>query len=526
MTDQLFPIGVQDFRTIREKNCYYVDKTSLILNLLKGGCHYFLSRPRRFGKSLLLDTIRCVFQGEEELFRGLAIHDQWDWSKTNPIVRLSFGGKYNEQDDLDSDIKGQFEIINQFESLDIPYEHLGTSQSRFRYIISTLYQNTNRRVVILIDEYDKPILDTLNNENQARANRDYLRGFYGIIKDCAEHVEFVFVTGVSMFSKVSLFSGLNNLEDISLNPSFATLCGYTEQEIDSVFQSELEGFDRNKIRHWYNGYNWLGNEKVYNPFDILLLLKNRKFKPYWYDTGSPEFLFRTLIEQEVSPMELENRIADESSITTFDLGRYDVNSLLFQTGYLTITGEDAEESDIFYRLGYPNFEVRKSLSQGLLNRITNQSSNVQQTHKLLHLLAENNFEGFKDYLKSFLSAIPYHWHKSGDLNQYEAWYASLLYMCFSSAGVDIRLEEVSSKGRSDMVIFTSGQIFIFEFKMVKDTKTANVAMEIAFTQMHERGYAEKYHERKVPVHLIGLVFGQKESNLLALRSEKVNYTSS
>jgi len=257
MTRQRLPIGIQDFTTIRSENFYYVDKTSLIRKLVDEGRHYFLSRPRRFGKSLLLDTIKALFEGQEALFRGLAIHDHWDWSVTHPVLRLSFGGKYDGPEDIEGDIIEQLEGLEREHDL-APAPASDTAPRRLRNLLDRLHRKAGQQVVVLVDEYDKPILDALHDPARARANRDYLRGVYGIIKDSAEHVRFVFVTGVSMVSKVSLFSGLNNLKDISLDPRFATICGYTDTDLDTVFAPELDGLDREAVRTWYNGYNWRG----------------------------------------------------------------------------------------------------------------------------------------------------------------------------------------------------------------------------------------------------------------------------
>ena len=249
------PIGIQDFRTIRESNYYYVDKTALIYQLVSEGRFYFLSRPRRFGKSLLLDTIRSLFDGREELFRGLAIHKQWDWSDTYPVIRLSFGGKYNEPNDLESDILNQLALIEYRTGIK-PGKTSDKGPQRLRSALFHLHHTTGRPVVVLVDEYDKPILDVLEDTELAKSNRDYLRGFYGIIKDSAAHVRFVFVTGISMFAKASLFSGLNNLEDISFYPRYANICGYTDSDLDETFAPELPELDRKEIRRWYNGYSW------------------------------------------------------------------------------------------------------------------------------------------------------------------------------------------------------------------------------------------------------------------------------
>ena len=266
------PIGIQDFRTMREEDFYYVDKTPLVRQLVDDGRYYFLSRPRRFGKSLLLDTLRSLFAGHEVLFQGLGIHGHWDWSVRHPVVRLSFDGKYNDPEDLERSILNQLAIIEHAAGLD-PSSTSGAGPERLQNVLYLLHHTTGQRVVVLVDEYDKPILDVLHDPELATANRDYLRGFYGIIKGSAEHVRFVFVTGVSMFSKVSLFSGLNNLRDISFDPRYATICGYTEDDVDRVFGPELDGLDREEIRTWYNGYRWRGGEQVYNPYDVLLLLR-------------------------------------------------------------------------------------------------------------------------------------------------------------------------------------------------------------------------------------------------------------
>ena len=251
------PIGIQDFRTIREQDCYYVDKTPLIHRLVSEGRYYFLSRPRRFGKSLLVDTLQELFEGNEALFRGLDIHGQWDWSDRHPVVRLSFDGKYDEPGDLERSILNQLALIKHDAGLDSA-PSVGADPERLRTLLHHLHRAAGRRVVVLVDEYDKPILDVLENQALAKANRDHLRGFYGIIKGSARDVRFVLVTGVSMFSKVSLFSGLNNLKDISLDPRYATLCGYTDEDLDRVFAPEFPGLDRDEIRRWYNGYSWRG----------------------------------------------------------------------------------------------------------------------------------------------------------------------------------------------------------------------------------------------------------------------------
>ena len=517
MTSRRLPIGIQSFSRLRETDSYYVDKTPLIRDLVEQGDHWFLSRPRRFGKSLLVDTIKALFEGRKELFEGLAIHPHRDWSVTHPVLRLSFGGNYNTPPDIEGDIIEQLESAEREHGL-TPASTSDTGPRRLRNLLDRLHHTTGQRVVILVDEYDKPILDTLHDPDRARANREYLRGFYGIIKDSAEHVRFVLVTGVSMFSKVSLFSDLNNLEDISLDPRYATLCGYTDEDIDTVFAPELDGLDRDAIRTWYNGYNWLGRERLYNPFDVLLLLRKREFRPWWFETGSPRFLFETLKEKSVSPLDLEGCLVDESLVSRFDVDDIGAEALLFQTGYLTITEERRDGFDTLYRLDYPNQEVRISLNRGLLQYLGKTVTEAAgQGRDLCALLKTNDFEGFAATLKAWLSGIPYQWHATGDLARHEAWYASLLHMVFRAIGVDVRAEEATSHGRADMVVPLGDEVFVIEFKMAEGAEGAEAALDAAFAQMRDRGYADRY--RGQPVHLIAVACGREARNLLEVRAE-------
>ena len=513
------PIGIQSFRRLREKDCYYVDKTTLIAELIDRGEYYFLSRPRRFGKSLLIDTLRELFSGNEPLFRGLAIHDKWNWDETHPVVRLSFGAKSSEPGNLEGNVRKQLEIIERNTGLD-PAPSTDEGPERFMDLLDRLHHKTGKQVVVLVDEYDKPILDVLDNPEQAEANRDYLRGFYGVIKDSAEHVRFVFFTGVSMFTKVSLFSGLNNLKNITLDPRFATICGYTDHDLDTVFAPELEGLDRVEIRRWYNGYHWLGEEKLYNPYDILLLFSDRKFKAHWYETGTPRMLYRKIVEEKQNPMELERVLANEELMSSFDISEIDLRALMFQAGYLTILEEETRGTRTRYRLGYPNLEVRESMARGLLEYATRRVIEAEDHGEALaELLAAGDFEGFGERLKAYLSGIPHQWYDSSEIDRFEAHYASMLYLCFRAVGADLQVEDSSSQGRADMVVFRGGKVFVLEFKMAKDGEAADSALDRAMTQMRDRGYAEKYRDRGEPIHLVAAVFGRKQRNLLGLRAE-------
>ena len=286
MTRRKLPTGVQTFRKIREEDCYYVDKTAYIHKLVTACEHCFLSRPRRFGKSLLVDTLKELFEGNEALFRGLAIHKRWDWAVRHPVLRLSFaGGSFKRPGQLESDFADQLTALEDDAGLTPRYS---TPARRFAGLIKALRQQTGRRAVLLVDEYDRPMNDALGDPPIARDNRDFLRGVYGMVKDCDADLRFSFFTGVSKFSKVSVFSDLNNLTDITLDRRFAAICGYTEADLDHVFAAELEGLDRKTIRDWYNGYSWRGGcaDTVYNPYGMLLLLEAREFRPYWFETGT------------------------------------------------------------------------------------------------------------------------------------------------------------------------------------------------------------------------------------------------
>ena len=522
MTRRLLPIGIQNFRTLRESGCYYVDKTPLIHQLVSQGRYYFLSRPRRFGKSLLLDTLHELFAGSESLFQGLHIHEHWDWNEAFPVVRLSFGGKNHEAGNLESSIQTQLMIAESNADLE-PAPEAMDGPDRLRYLLHRLHRKTGRQVVVLVDEYDKPILDALAYPKMARANRDYLRGFYGIIKDSAHLVRFVFVTGISMFSKVSLFSGLNNLDNISLDPQYAAICGYTDHDLDTVFAPELDGLDRDEIRHWYNGYHWRGTEKVYNPYDALLLFRKREFKAHWFETGSPGFLFEVMREREVNSLDLENSVAEEDLLATFDVGNIGADALLFQAGYLTIVGEEWRDEQLHFRLDYPNKEVRLSLNNSLLQQVTGRGRETRkQSRDLCGLLADNDFDGFTEQLRTLFAGIPYQWQTEPEFARYEAWYAGMLYACFRAIGVDLRVEESSGHGRSDMVLLHGGQVFVIEFKMAGAGEDPEAAVSRAMRQIRERGYAEKYRDRNEPIHLVGAVFGRAERNLLAVKVEPLD----
>ena len=508
MARRKLPIGLQTFRTLREGDYYYVDKTPYVQRLLAEGTHYFLSRPRRFGKSLLLDTLKELFEGSEALFRGLDIHPHWDWSARHPVVRLDFsGGDYQDPDGLRRNVMAQLDSIERWAQVTAA----GSGPERFGFLLEALHRNIGWRVVVLIDEYDKPILDALGTPELARANRDYLRSLYANIKFADAHVRFTFLTGVSKFSKVSLFSGLNNLKDITLDRRYSAICGYTEADLDAVFAPELDGLDREAIRDWYNGYCWRGTEKVYNPYDALLLFDTREFNAHWFETATPTFLVQTLLQRRVTSVSLGETVSTAELLSTFDVDHVGTEALLFQTGYLTIVSEENMGGEALYRLGYPNREVRQSLNRSLLHHLVQDTARqTANSLRLYRLLEANDFTGMQALFQAFFASIPCEWYTNNHLAQYEGYYASVFYSYFAALGFEIVVEDSSNHGRLDMAVRAFGHVYLFEFKVVELTPEG-----AALAQLKERGYAEKYRGRGEPVHLVGVEFSGQTRNVTA-----------
>ena len=497
------PIGVQSFRRLREDGCRYVDKTPHIERLVGGGDRYFLSRPRRFGKSLLLDTIAELFRGSEELFRGLAVHDRWDWSVRRPVLKLDFArGDFSSTDRLRGTVMNR--LADASARAGVPASH-DMASDRLAALLEALRDRAGRRVVVLVDEYDKPILDNLESPEVARANRDFLSGLYGTFKACDEHIRFLLLVGVSKFSKVNLFSGLNNLKDITLDPRFATICGYTQEELDSVFAPELEGLDRGRVREWYNGYRWLG-EPVYNPFDVLLLLDTRGFRPHWFETGSPAFLLDLLARRGVASFGLDGMEADEGLLSAFDVERIAPEALLWQTGYLTIEGAEEEDGDEVFRLDYPNLEVRRSLNRLLLARLAHGEAAVASAtwRPALRAFRAGDPAGLEAEIRALFAAIPHQWHIQNDIARFEGYYASVFYSFLAGTGLDVRAEESSAAGRLDVAVLLEGEAWLFELK-IDERASEGAALE----QLRERGYADRYSRPRRTVRVVGIHFSEK-----------------
>ena len=512
------PIGIQTFREVREEDCYYVDKTGYVERLLQEGKHYFLSRPRRFGKSLFLDTLKELFEGSEELFEGLHIHAHHDWSQRHPVVRLSFGGgSFTGPDMLEANVMEQLAAAER--RLEVESEYL-TAAGRFAYLLEALHRQTGQRVAVLVDECDKPILDVLEDREVARANRDYLRGLYGVIKDNDAHVRFTFLTGISKFSKVNLFSQLNNLTDITLDPAYSSICGYTERDLDTVFAPEMAALDREQVRDWYNGYSWRGAERVYNPYDVLLLLRRGEFAAHWFETGTPAFLVDKLFERRVSSVSLDDMVSTAELLSAFDVGgrsaadHIGTEALLFQTGYLTIAAEERLGGMALYRLRYPNREVRQSLNRVLLRRLVQDSDRqTANSIRLARLLEAHDCAGLQELFHAFFASIPYQWYTNNDIADYEGFYASVFYSCFAALGYDIAVEESSSHGRLDMAVRAAGHVYLFEFKVAEMAPPGS-----ALAQLRERRYADKYRAAGEPIHLVGVEFSRATRNITAFET--------
>lgn len=506
------PIGIQTFREIREDGCYYVDKTPLIRRLIDEGKYYFLSRPRRFGKSLLIDTLAELFSGNAPLFGGLHAETHWDWSVRYPVIRLSFGGgMVRSPEELREKIAEQLRL-NQAR-LDVTCTE-PTLSAAFAELIRLAQARHSQRAVVLVDEYDKPILDNLLHPETAREIRDGLRDLYSVIKDMDAHIRFAFITGVSKFSKVSLFSGLNNLRDITVSSEYSALCGYTDHDLDSVFAPELPGLDRDEIRRWYNGYNWTG-EAVYNPFDVLLLFRERRFHPWWFETGTPSFLVDLLTERGYFTPDLAQLHTSEALISAFDVEHIVSEALLWQTGYLTFQGSRRIGARTEYRLGYPNLEVQTALNDVLLKALLGNGLQAEQAvSRLYDLLDAGDPHALRAHLDALFAALPYQWHLKTPLARYEGYYASVVYSHFAALGLDLIPEEASRQGRLDLALRFQGAVWLFEFKVVELEPEGK-----ALAQIKARGYADKYRTEGGPIHLIGVEFSCKTRTVVGFEVE-------
>ncbi|HEV2479365.1 MAG TPA: AAA family ATPase [Puia sp.] len=475
-----YPIGLQDFMKIRQDNFLYVDKTKIIHQLISSGAYFFLSRPRRFGKSLLLSTIKEIFMGNKELFKGLWIEDHWNWEKKNPVIHLALS-------QINYEKLGLYETLNK--ELDIVAGKLGVAlqekdlKDKFRELIEKTA--AEGRVVILIDEYDKPIIDYLDDLPKAQENRAIFKSFYSVLKDSDEYIRLLLITGVSRFSKVSIFSDLNNLYDITLNPHYSTLVGITQDELEKNFAEEISSMQVKNpailkdIKKWYNGYSWDGENTVYNPFSLLGFMGAGIFNNFWYDTGTPTFLVKLM--QKKKEYNFSDIHLSGTALGNFDIDKPDSPALLFQTGYLTIKGYDPSKTR--YTLDYPNLEVEDSLVEALLSayRYLSPGQSIGVTDDLSDALEKGGVEKVIETLNAVISSIPYdHWKAD-----HESIFHIIIHLTFKKIGVGVDSEVHSAKGPCDVLIKTDRFIYAIELKL-------NSSARQALDQIQNKGYLKPF----------------------------------
>ena len=491
------PIGKQSFRQIAEGNYLYVDKTPYIYQLLENGEYYFLSRPRRFGKSLLVNTLKEIFLGNKELFRNLWIFDKISW-QPSPVIHFSFSSIDYHEKGLKKAITDKLYWIAEYYDIHLS---VTTYSSLFQELIEKLAQTAP--VAILIDEYDKPIIDNIEDIPKAENNRDILKNFYSIIKDNDDNIRFFFITGVSKFSKVSIFSDLNNLNDITIDSRFAGITGISHEEMCAVFPEHIQALQTNLrayytdvepiIREEYLGYSWDGQTWLYNPFTLLNLFSKLHFGDYWFQTGTPTFLVKMLKQRYFTAFDLDNTMIYPTMLDKFDLRDMSPISLLFQTGYLTIRRYDIKRNII--TLGYPNNEVARAFSIHFLAE-QNGGKDYQTQSTLMQMsfaLENGEAEKFMKYMKALFKDIAYPL-----IDDKEKYFHSIFYLIIKLLGFHIESEVMTIDGRIDAVMFTESAIFVIEFKAVNTHK--------AIEQIRDKGYHHKYYSDPRPKILIGIDF--------------------
>jgi Predicted AAA-ATPase/PD-(D/E)XK nuclease superfamily len=505
---KLLPIGVQTFLKMRSNPYVYVDKTEHAYRLAITEGMYFLSRPRRFGKSLMVSTLRELFEGNRVLFKGLWIEDKWDWLQKNPVIQFSFDRIAYKELGLDMAIKLELKTIA--EKYGILYK-TDSYQQQFRELIENIYQQYGK-VVILVDEYDKPIIDFLEKEDlpQAKINQKIIKNFYSVLKSAEACIRFLFITGVSKFAQVSLFSDLNHLNDLTLHPNFATITGYTQAELEANFDEHIEAVRvyqkvgketlLEELKDWYNGFSWDGTHTLYNPFGTLNFLAQKTFKNFWFTTGTPTFLINLIKEHGV--FKFEKQWISYVALQKYDLDNLGSVPLMFQTGYLTIKELDIKNGNML--LDYPNREVRDGMYQLLLDDLTrtqysnNEGVSIQNLSKAFNT---NDLENVQLIINSLFADLPAPLYepknpdKRKELELSERFFHGVIHLIFKYLGVFIESEVYTSFGRADSVVITATHIYVFEFKYNRSGKAA-------FSQIEKKNYAEKY--RATGKKLVGI----------------------
>ncbi len=504
------PVGRQYFASIRKDNAIYVDKTQYIYNI----CHpadsaYFLSRPRRFGKSLTVDTIAELFSGNKALFEGLWIADKWDWSETHPVIRFSLDA-IGHRSGLSAALQDAVrEIADDFEVSLVP----NNPSSDFKELIKKIARKTGKKVVVLIDEYDRPIVDYIDPYNLDKANeqRDILKDFFSILKNSSKDIRFLLITGVSKFSKVSIFSDLNHLYDLTLDPHYAALCGYTQTELEDSFAPYFKVLPEEtleKMKLWYNGYSWDAQTFIYNPFSVLNFLQSRMYRNFWFETGTPSFLLKLLrnrFEYKLEEIEVSNLILESFRLETLD--DLDITSLLLQTGYLTIKKITPYNTFI---LNYPNKEVKQAFGQFLLSEFTHTPVTAPYGANILEALDNDNLKRVIEIISDLIKAVP----DQNYIKDEEKFFHAIIHLIFTMIGTDVRSEVHTSIGRIDSIIVMPNRIFLFEFKL-NDTAAA------AIQCIKDRQYADHLRHFNKPITGVGVVFSTKTKGVLDWDKEEL-----
>jgi hypothetical protein len=507
------PIGIQSFSCLRGGDYLYVDKTAYMYNLVSKGKAFFLSRPRRFGKSLLVSTLEALFKGEKELFEGLYIYNKVDWSETYPVIKIDWSSiKHTSETEMETGISIFLKQTAEEYGIMLEQEY---AVNRFYELLRRLHQKNGRQVVVLVDEYDMPVLDAVQ-EPPKRINsiRKFLQSFYRVLKAADEHLHFVFLTGVSRFSKVSIFSGLNNLNDITLDPSYAAVCGYTQGELESYFFPHLEAFaqseKRNRadlldqIRVWYNGFSWDGSTQVYNPYSTLMLMDKKMFRNYWFETGTPTFLINLIKKRNDVELLMKPCQVQDTEFDGFDYPKLDTKLLMFQTGYLTIKHieKDPFGNGILYRLGLPNEEVRQSMMQYLTSSFTGYPAGNTATlrNRMLEQLFSGDASAFETSMRELFAHIPCQLHIPR-----EAYYHSLFLLWLNLLGFEIQAEVSTDKGRIDAVWTHKDRVIIAEIKFALNGRISSL-IKAAFAQMHKNRYYDRYRSSAKRTALLAVVF--------------------
>ena len=503
-----YPIGEQDFKMLREEGFHYVDKTRYIEQIKDGSKYIFLARPRRFGKSLFLSTLQYFFEGERELFKGLYIDSiDWDWTPY-PVLRLDLNSdSYDDPSRLDAVLDNIFSVWEgKFDIEERPKE----LSQRFNTIIRRAYETTGRPVVILVDEYDKPLQDIQEYEELFEKNLRLLKSFFGNLKSMDDYIRFSFITGVARFSKVSIFSDLNNLSDISMVNEYADICGWTETELIDNFHSGIkelakereEDFDTtlSEMRKFYDGYLFAPKgSRLYNPFSVLQALSDREIFAYWFVTGTPTFLARWVRDNDIQPWEINGLVSTKDDLTSVGFDNLNPVPLMFQTGYLTIKSYDRESQ--LYTLHLPNREVELGFYRLLLtvyDSRANQQGGPFDFARFKSDLAKGNIYDFMKRLQSMLKDLPGKDHN-------ESTYRAVTFLLAGLCGTMPIAEHDGYKGRSDLEVATSRFIYLFEFKYNKSVKAA-------MDQIHERDYAGRFAMDRRKVFLIGANFVEKKDH--------------